>query len=211
MRFYFYKTPDWFKYLYPKLNWKIDTNNKDVYLTFDDGPMPGATDYVLNQLEKYDAKGTFFMVGENVKKNPHVFKDVVNAGHSIGNHTYNHLSGWKYNQSEYLENVYKCDKIIEDTAGLKPAFFRPPYGRINRKQVKSIYPTHSIVMWSILSGDFDKSLNFHSSRKALSKSRNGDILVFHDSNKYLDNIKKLLPDVLQILSDKGYNMKGLKD
>ena len=182
-----------------------DQSAPAVYLTFDDGPHPVVTPFVLQQLQQFEALATFFMVGNNITKHPAIFDEVKNAGHTIGNHTYNHLNGYKTSVDKYLENVLKASGTID---GKK---FRPPYGRINKKQALSINNAGlELVMWSLLSGDFDAST---SSQKCLSNVINnikpGDIVVFHDSEKAFSHLQFVLPKVLSFCVCKGWQMKGL--
>ncbi len=181
-------------------------DKKVLYLTFDDGPIPEVTEFVLDSLEKYKAKATFFCIGDNIGKHPLIFKKVVDGGHSIGNHTFNHLNGWKTSTDDYLENIKRCDQQLP----LQTDLFRPPYGRITKSQAKALLPARKIVMWDVLSGDF--SLNI-SPVKCLSKtiqySRPGSILLFHDSIKAKKNMEYTLPRVLDHFGNMGYEFRKL--
>ena len=184
MRFYFYTTPVWLKKLYRSLDWTIqDAKSNQIYLTFDDGPVPGATTTVLDILRSHNAKATFFVVGENVRKHPQLLRDVGSEGHQIGNHTFNHVKGWGNSVSDYISQVDACDQIIEATLGKASGLFRPPYGRITFAQARAVSQSHKVIMWQILSGDFDPGLNVKTSLQALRRAKGGDILVFHDSQK----------------------------
>jgi peptidoglycan-N-acetylglucosamine deacetylase len=199
---YFIKTPWFLKKLYPKLVWNINNAPRCIYLTFDDGPIPIVTPFVLNILKQHDAKATFFCIGDNVNKHPDVFKQVKAAGHAIGNHTYNHLKGWKTEDQTYLENFEKADKLVESN------LFRPPYGRIKRSQVKLLQaakPRLKIIMWSVLSGDFDINLTPEKClRNVLEGIKSGDIVVFHDSLKAFDRLKFVLPRAMEVWRKEGY-------
>src|SRR6201996_2939674 len=178
---YLVKTPWLLKKLYSNLIWNRSRNNHCIYLTFDDGPIPIVTPLVLNILQQYNAKATFFCIGDNVRKHPDVFEQVKNAGHAIGNHTFNHLRGWSTNDLTYLENFEKADELIGSN------LFRPPYGRIKRSQarlLKAARPDIQIVMWNVLSADFDLKISPQKCLdNAIKNTRANDIVLFHDSLK----------------------------
>ncbi|MBC7875361.1 MAG: polysaccharide deacetylase family protein [Ferruginibacter sp.] len=206
---YFVKTPWWLKKIYPSRLWNIDTKEKIIYLTFDDGPHPGATPFVLDELKKYKAKATFFCIGKNVVTYPAIYKRILIEGHSTGNHTQNHLNGWKTKNDTYLADVTEASRYI--TSGL----FRPPFGRIRSSQVKGLgeamkNKSSKIVMWDILPGDFDQSV---SKEKCLDrvtyKAGQGSIIVFHDSEKAFPCLEYVLPRVLQFFNEKGYAFGSL--
>jgi len=197
------KTPKWLKLLYPKLLWEANAANRCIYLTFDDGPIPIVTPFVLNILKQYSAKATFFCIGDNVRKHPDVFKQVKQEGHAIGNHTFNHLKGWKTEDKLYLDNFVQADQLLDTK------LFRPPYGRIKRSQVKLLHqakPEIQIVMWSVLSGDYDVTI---SPERCLSNviknTRPGDIVLFHDSLKAQERMEYALPRALEYWSGQGYS------
>ena len=179
--------------------------NKVLYLTFDDGPIPEVTPWVLEQLETYNAKATFFCVGENVKRHPQIFRQVVDAGHTVGNHTYNHLSGWATENVPYFHNVRHCARVVNSD------LFRPPYGKLKPKQVQFLQRHYKIVMWDVLSGDFDPQV---SPEKCLSNvvtnAGPGSIVVFHDSLKAEANIRYTLPRTLKFFSSQGYQFERLE-
>jgi len=201
------KTPWLLKNLYPNLLWNIDNSTRCIFLTFDDGPIPIVTPFVLNILKQYNAKATFFCIGDNVCKHPDIFEQVKNDGHAIGNHTYNHLNGWKTDNKTYLDNFLKADELIN--AGL----FRPPYGRIKRSQIKlfkQIRPGLQIIMWSVLSGDFDINLPPEKClENVLKHTGSGDVVLFHDSLKAKARMEYALPKALDVWSRKGYTFKAL--
>ena len=207
--FYFIKTPWWLKKLYRSCVWSLSPVKKTIYLSFDDGPHPTATPFVLNELNKYNAKATFFCIGKNVAANNNIYQKIVAAGHSIGNHTYNHLNGWKTGNDLYLDNIQKATTYINSN------LFRPPYGRIKKSQVKllqSSYPKLKIIMWSVLSGDFDLKISPEKCFENVTKSvESGSIVVFHDSEKAFNNLVYALPRVLEYFSKEGYNFEKIEN
>ncbi len=204
------KTPWWLPKLAPGgLLWRgPDTDVPTVYLSFDDGPHPVATPFVLKQLETYGAQATFFCIGKCVAEHPDIFSRIIAAGHSIGNHTYNHLNGWKTTTAAYLDNIAEAARCIPGN------LFRPPYGRIRRAQAGALRSDTSgpwtIYMWSLLSGDFDTKLSPEQClANVLSHISPGDIVVFHDSTKAWDRLRYVLPFVLDYCKEKGWKMAGL--
>ena len=197
-----------FRWLYPSLLWKVKTEHKELYITFDDGPIPEITPWTLEQLELYNAKATFFCVGENVKVDREIFDSIVTSGHSIGNHTYNHLKGWRSTTADYLANYEKAKKVIGAEVNPK-ALFRPPYGRINGQQIKAL-SNCQIVMWDVLSGDFHQTLT---PKRILARSikatQKRSIIVFHDNIKAFENLKVVLPEYLRHFSELGFKFKAL--
>ncbi|MFN8274156.1 MAG: polysaccharide deacetylase family protein [Flavobacteriaceae bacterium] len=190
------------KWLFPKYIWNLPTHEKIVFLTFDDGPMPEITPWVLDQLDAYQVKATFFCIGDNVRKHPEIYEEVMRRGHAIGNHTFNHLNGWKTATSTYIENTIKW----EEYAATQSVLFRPPYGKIKRSQAQKLMQKgYKIIMWDVLSADFDTSV---SPEKCLSNVVNhlesGSIVVFHDSLKAFKNIQYALPKTLQFLKENGF-------
>ncbi len=204
---YLINSPFWLQWLYPSLTWHKSREEKCVYLTFDDGPIPVVTPFVLNTLKKYDAKATFFCIGDNVAKYPDIFQQIPAGGHSIGNHTYNHLKGWKTNTRLYIDNTQKCDELLHSN------LFRPPYGKIKRSQILSLkakFPGLDIIMWDVLSGDFDPGITAEKCLNNVIKyTRNGSVIVFHDSIKAYPRLEYALPLVLEFLADKGYGFRCL--
>ncbi|HEX7846291.1 MAG TPA: polysaccharide deacetylase family protein [Chitinophagaceae bacterium] len=205
--FYVVKTPWWLRKIYSSYVWKIDTNEKELYLTFDDGPHPGITKFVLQQLKEYNAKASFFCIGKNVAAHPAVYQQIVDEGHSVGNHTQDHLNGWKTNTEEYLKN------IAEAANSISSPLFRPPYGRIRSSQARRLHEAikdPKLIMWDVLSGDFDQSL---SKEKCLSnvtgKSRPGSIIVFHDSEKAFPRVEYVLPRTLSFFTERGFKFRSL--
>ena len=205
---YLIKTPFWLRALYPNCTWKIPSKEKVIYISFDDGPHPEATPFVLAALKKFNAKATFFCIGNNVLKHPNVYESILLQGHQVGNHTYDHLNGWKTETPTYIENIKDATNLIESN------LFRPPYGRITRKQIKNIKsdskcPQH-IIMWDVLSGDFDLKLTGEDCAKNVIKNTQpGSIIVFHDSQKSWERMSVALPIVLAYFSNLGYRMEAL--
>lgn len=207
------KTHPIVKWLFPKYVWDFETKEKVVWLTFDDGPIPEITQWVLSELEKHHAKATFFCIGDNIRKNPKVFQQVIEKGHSIGNHTFNHLKGWETDNATYIENVRLCAEQIQQptTNNRQPAtsnqqLFRPPYGKIKRKQARVLRQAgYQIIMWDIVSADFDASVSPKEClQNVLKNVRPGSIIVFHDSVKAWKNLEYALPKTLKFLSENGY-------
>jgi peptidoglycan-N-acetylglucosamine deacetylase len=206
-----HRTPFFLPWLYPpSLLWRIETSEKVVYLTFDDGPVDGPTQFVLDELEKYNAKATFFCIGDNIQKHPDVFQNIINAGHRIGNHTFNHMNGWRSNPSTYRENITLCDGQISKFATANYSkLFRPPYGRISRSQIRDL-SDYKIIMWDVLSVDYNKNLSPHSClRNTIRATRPGSIIVFHDSYKAEKNLVYALPRFLEHFSEKGFRFNLL--
>ncbi len=201
------KTPWLLKKLYPQLVWDVNHHDHCIYLTFDDGPIPIVTPFVLNILKQYNAKATFFCIGDNVRKHPEAYEQVKADGHAIGNHTYNHLDGWKTNNQTYLENFLLADELIGSN------LFRPPYGRIKKSQVKLLKeakPGLQIIMWNVLSGDFDINLKPEKCLDNVIKNTStGDMVLFHDSLKAFDRLKYVLPRAMEIWSKGGYTFRSL--
>lgn len=206
---FFHKTPGIIKWLYPQLVWSMPEDQKSIYLTFDDGPIPGLTDFILDTLENYNATATFFCVGENLKKHKNIATRAISNGHILGNHTFNHLNGWKTPQAQYLDNVQMCqDQILE--LGQKGKLLRPPYGRISRRQIKALAKDYHIIMWDVLSGDYSAKISRESClRQTIKASHNGSIVLFHDNLKAEDNLKHALPAFLEHFHKQGYKFKSL--
>jgi peptidoglycan/xylan/chitin deacetylase (PgdA/CDA1 family) len=206
---YLVKTPWILKKIYPDYLWSIDTKAKEIYLTFDDGPHPVATPFVLKQMKQYNALATFFCIGKNVILYPEIYKQISVEGHSIGNHTQNHLNGWKTKNDIYLKDVADASRIID--TGL----FRPPYGRITSFQAKNLKSVFNgkhpkVVMWDVLSGDFDTTITPETClANVIRKTIPGSIVVFHDSEKAFLRLEYTLPRVLKYFSENGYSFKTI--
>jgi len=203
------KTHRLVKWLFPKYIWDFKTNDKVVWLTFDDGPIPEVTEWVLAQLEKHHAKATFFCIGDNIRKNPGVFLKVIENGHSIGNHTFNHLKGWETETADYIGNVRLCEEQIQRLTTTDQRLFRPPYGKIKRKQARILREAgYKIIMWDIVSADFDAEISPEEClQNVLRNVAPGSIIVFHDSLKAWKNLEYALPKTLEFLSGNGYRCK----
>jgi len=206
-----FKTSGLLRKIFPNFIWKIDTDQLILYLTFDDGPIPGITEWVLEVLEEDKVPATFFCVGDNIRKHPEVFKKILEKGHRVGNHTFNHLSGWKTDTVVYGENIAKCQQLMnsfdafrEQEKGKVP-LFRPPYGRIKKSQAVPLRNSHQVIMWDVLSGDFAKNI---SAEKCLEKtaqySTKGSIVVFHDSIKTEKKLREVLPSFLSAMLEQGF-------
>lgn len=202
---YFVKTPFWLKKIFSSYSWEVRTGEKELYLTFDDGPHNIATPFVLQQLEQFDAKATFFCIGKNVILHPEIHAAILKKGHTIGNHTHNHLNGWKVNTKDYSTDVDEASKHISSR------LFRPPYGRITNSQGKVLLcKDFKVIMWDVLSGDFDKNITVEKcATNVIRNARKGSIIVFHDSEKAYNNLNYALPKVLEHFSEKGYVFKSL--
>lgn len=206
---YFVKTPWWLKKIYPHRLWQVDTEEKIIYLSFDDGPHPVATPFVLDELKKLDAKATFFCIGKNVAAYPALYKRIIDEGHSVGNHTQQHLNGWKTNKETYLSDVALAAEYIQSN------LFRPPYGRLKSVQAKGISKAMKnklakIVMWDVLSGDFDETLSKEQClNNVIHHTTCGSIVVFHDSDKAFSRLQYTLPKTLDFFSSRGYIFTNL--
>jgi peptidoglycan/xylan/chitin deacetylase (PgdA/CDA1 family) len=196
---FIHRIPSFITQIFPNLIWKmpvIGNNDRRVYFTFDDGPTPEITNFVLEQLDNFDAKATFFCIGKNVLENPELIKLIISKGHSIGNHTMNHANAWKCSKTTYLENIQQCEDAFKEM-NIRSVGFRPPYGRMTRSASLKIRQSANIFMWTILTGDYNKNLNTDIVlKKCLKQIKPGDIIVFHDSIKASDNLKRLLPEFL---------------
>jgi peptidoglycan-N-acetylglucosamine deacetylase len=209
-----HRTPFFLPWLYPSLTWRMSTSKKELYLTFDDGPVVGPTEFVLDTLQKFNVKATFFCIGENIRKHPEVFKKIVYQGHTIGNHTYNHLNGWKTDTADYKSNVLRCQDEIdkqlvqfEDLSQTK--IFRPPYGRIKGQQIKML-SAFKIIMWDVLSVDYNRHLSPERCLKnTIGATRAGSVVVFHDSFKAEKNLTFVLPRFIEHFGSQGYTFKAI--
>lgn len=194
------------KQLFSKYVWDIPNHQNKVYLTFDDGPTPEITEWTLNQLKKYNAKATFFCIGDNIRKYPEIFQKVMVENHSIGNHTFNHLNGWKTATPEYVENAKLYEVEHSKLKIQKCKLFRPPYGKIKLSQSKIIRKLgYKIIMWDVLSEDFDQEITPEKCLENVIKNvASGSIIVFHDSQKAFRNLEYTLPRTLAFLKEKGF-------
>jgi len=220
VKFYFPKTPSIVMRFFATYIWRFSLDAKEIYLTFDDGPTPEITDFVLEELKKYDAKASFFCIGKNIQKHPDIFKRILLDKHTIGNHTQQHLNGWKTKKIPYIHNILACEHTILDTlekvqeAGMKTQgakLFRPPYGKIKRSQAKELdRKGYRIIMWDVLSADFDTDIsNEKCLQNVLKNTKNGSIIVLHDSVKASKKIRFVLPKILKEFSKKGFVFKAI--
>lgn len=192
------------KWLFPNVVWSIE-DNEGIYLTFDDGPTPGVTEWILQTLERYDAKATFFVLGKNVEMYPDLYQMILDKGHKIGNHTYSHQKGWNMPLDRYIEDV--------DLAGdmLHTELFRPPYARITRTQLRQISQRYRVVMWNVLSRDYNRQLSPRACLRGTIKGlRGGDIISLHDSDKSFRNTSYVLPFILRKAQELGLKCKILE-
>jgi peptidoglycan/xylan/chitin deacetylase (PgdA/CDA1 family) len=205
-RLKFYRTPAPLTWLYPSLTWRMPAESKEVYLTFDDGPVPGPTEFVLDVLRDNAIKGTFFCIGQNIEKHPQILRHIMEEGHSIGNHTFNHLNGWNVSAEEYIANVMACGSLIDSASRI----FRPPYGRISRKAIRML-KDYQIVMWDVLSYDFSSKISpAQCLQGALAAVRPGSIVVFHDSYKAEKNLTFALPRFIDECRKRGLAFAPLR-
>ncbi len=217
---YTVRPPFFLKWYYSNnLIWNKDSTEKFVYLTFDDGPIPNVTTFVLNTLKSFNVKATFFCIGDNISKHPEVFERIKADGHAVGNHTHNHLKGWKTDDKTYIDNFWQCQALTETN------LFRPPYGRIKKSQIRKLVNSWQLtvgkklktenselqtVMWDVLSGDFDPKLTPEKCyQNVIKNTRNGSIIVFHDSLKAWDRMEYALPKSIEYLLQQGYQFKTL--
>ncbi|MEP6676404.1 MAG: polysaccharide deacetylase family protein [Ferruginibacter sp.] len=206
--FYFVRTPGWLKKLYRNYTWDVKNTGNSIYLTFDDGPHPSITGFVLDELKKYKAHATFFCIGNNIFQYPEVYQRIIDEGHATGNHTYDHLNGWKTEDEIYFENVQQAGKLIHSQ------LFRPPFGRIKRSQFRKLKASENdfkVIMWDVLSADFDTNISREKClANVLNNARCGSIIVFHDSEKAREKMCYALPEVLKFFTEKGYLFKKIE-
>jgi len=203
---YLVKTPQFIQNLFPNFTWRVPTQEKQLFLTFDDGPIPEVTPWVLEQLAAYNAKATFFCVGDNIRKHRDVFDAVVENGHTVGSHTFNHLDGWATDNIPYFHNVRHSANMVDST------LFRPPYGRLKPKQAQFLMRHYQIVMWDVLSADFDANISREQCLKNVTKNAGpGSIVVFHDNIKAIERLEYALPRVLEHFTSLGYVFQSLTD
>lgn len=201
-----FKTPKLITKILPDILWRMSPSNPSIYLTFDDGPIPQVTPWVLEILKEYSAKATFFCVGENVKKYPEILKSIKQQGNSIGNHTDHHVDGWKTGLTDYVKEVQECGKRVQSK------LFRPPYGHLTPSQYRALKMNYKIVYWDLISYDFDPRLSPEKCLGMLKwKTQNGSILVFHDSLKSIATLKMILAPFLKYCQDEGYRFEVLPE
>lgn len=198
---YLYKIPTFIRWIYPEAWWTIPQEEKTIFLTFDDGVTPQLTEFIVAQLDAFDAKATFFLVGEQSSKYPELVQLLKDKGHSLGNHTYNHLNGWKVKDAHYLENIEKCQAITQSN------LFRPPYGRIKRSQIKALKYKYNIIMWDLIVGDFDANTSAEICLERMKKYTTSDsIIVLHDNAKFEEKVRYILPRILEFYKQQGFKL-----
>lgn len=201
---YWVKTSTIFKFIFKGLVWSIPAKKNTLFLTFDDGPTPGVTDFVLDILDHYNAKATFFCLGKNIEQHPGIFEDIIQQDHAVGNHTYSHKNGWKTKNKIYYQDVKDFPYPTK--------LFRPPYGKITLSQYSVLRTQYSIIMWDVLSGDFDPKVSGEQClTNVLKYAQPGSIIVFHDSVKAREKLKYALPKVLEHFSNKGYEFSAIAE
>ena len=205
--FYLSKMPRWISAFYKQCIWSVPVTEKKVFLSFDDGPHPTITPFVLDELKKYNARASFFCIGKNVLAFPEVYKRIIDEGHAVGNHSFNHLNGWKTNDAIYLDDIAEAKKYIDSN------LFRPPYGRITRFQLDQLNKPRfklKTVMWTVLSGDFDTKITPEKClENVMNNCKPGSIIVFHDSEKAMERMRFALTGTLEQLSKQGYSFEKL--
>ena len=203
---YLVKTPEFIQHLFPNFTWRIPSLDKVLHFTFDYGPIPVLTPWVLEQLKAYNARATFFCVGDNIRKHSQVFQQITEYGHAVGNHTLNHLNGWVSDNLPYFHNVRHCAKLVNSV------LYRPPYGRMKPKQAQFLQRHYRIVMWDVLSGDFDAALTPQQCfENVKNNARPGSIVVFHDSLKAEERLTYALPRALQYFCERGFRFEALDE
>lgn len=205
-----HRVPFFLPLLYPRLTWRMDPSEKSLYLTFDDGPVPGPTEFALNVLAGTSVKATFFCIGDNIRKHPEVFRAVTAGHHAVGNHTFHHVNGWKTSTEDYIRDVKAFETVAGEITNIPDArLFRPPYGRITRRQIRGL-SGYRIIMWDVLSQDYNHSITPERClRQTLRACREGSVIVFHDSYKARRNMEYVLPRLIDHFAGRGFNFKTL--
>lgn len=206
MKLYWVKTRWFIKWIFPHFVWSIPNREKTIYLTFDDGPTPQVTEWVLSILKQHNIKASFFCIGNNIEKHPDIFKKVIDEGHAIGNHTFNHLNGWNTDNKVYLDNIDQCENVISKGLRTKSTLFRPPYGKIKSAQAAAVKKKgYKIIMWDVLSADFDQSITPQKCLENVTKNtQEGSVIIFHDSVKAYNNLEYALPEAIEYLKKKNF-------
>ena len=198
--------PHFLKKLFPSLTWDYNTGEKVVYITFDDGPIPQSTAWTLKLLKEKNVKATFFCVGDNVRKHPEIYQRILDEGHRVGNHTFNHVNGWKLRSSNYLRNIIKAKRYIQSN------LFRPPYGKLIRPQIKWLQKEgYTIVMWDVLTKDYDAKILPQECLNRSLKAKEGSIILFHDSLKAETNLRYALPKFIELKLSEGFHFGLISD
>ena len=211
MKLRWIKTHWLIKKIFSNYIWAIPNAENKVYLTFDDGPTPEITNWTLNELQKFEAKATFFCIGDNLRKYPEIYKEIIQKGHSIGNHTFNHLNGWKTNTQTYIENAKLFETELSKIDTKKYNLFRPPYGKMKSSQANYLIKSgYKIIMWDVLSADYDQTISSEECLDNVLKNiSSGSIIVFHDSIKGFKNWEFVLPRTLEFIKNRGYSCEVL--
>jgi len=197
--------PKYLQLLYPSATWRIPSEEKAMYLTFDDGPIPDITPKVLDLLDQYNAKATFFCIGENVIKHPEIYSDILKRGHQTGNHTYHHKNAWKVKYEDYIRDIETASKVIDST------LFRPPYGKLTPRTLWFLHKKYQLIMWDIISCDFDLQINKETVlSNVLNTATKGSIIVMHDSLKASENMLYALPRILEHFTNQGFVFKAIQ-
>ena len=190
------------RWLYPRATWRMDSREKSVYLTFDDGPIPEATPFTLDVLDRFGIKATFFMVGDNARKYPHLLEEVRRRGHRIGNHTFNHIGGLRWLSRNYVRNVERANELLQTN------LFRPPHGWMKWSEYIRLGKRYRVVMWDVVTRDYSKWVTPQDVVNNVKRyTRNGSIITFHDSMKSIEKLKSALPESIQWLKEQGYEFK----
>lgn len=206
-----FKTPVWLPWVYPHWEWKKRVKSPQIFLTFDDGPIPDISEFVLDTLQAYDAQASFFCVGDNIRKHPDIFQKILQAGHQVGNHTFHHRNGRQLSTSEYWQEVSLCQEQIDRyVPSTQAKLFRPPYGRLKAAQSRQVRRHYRVIMWDVLTYDFDAQLSPETAlSKALQNTQAGSIVLFHDSLKAEKTLRYALPRFMDHFARKGYQFSSL--
>ena len=195
------KTPKFIHALFPSLVWRKETTNKEVWLTFDDGPDPEITPWILTVLKKENIKATFFLVGEQIEQYPELVGIIINGGHAIANHSYSHKNGWLTSKKKYLADIEKCQELMP-----RNQLFRPPYGKITKAQIEELKVKYKIILWDVLSCDFQQKITPEGVKKnILNNTKEGSIIVLHNNQKSFNNLQSILAGTIRILKEKGFS------
>lgn len=210
--FYFTKIPKVVRKYYSAYTWRKKSREKTLYLTFDDGPTPEVTDWVLDQLNAYQARATFFFIGQQVQNHSEIAHRVIDRGHCVGNHTFSHKDGWKTETQPYLRDFLKCQQVIKEYTGYLTPYFRPPFAHITQSQAHLVMRSHEIIMMDVMSGDFDETLDGEKCLHNVTRNtKSGSIVLFHDSKKAFPRLKICLPQVLAHFDQQGYQFRGIDE
>ena len=200
----FVKPPKIIRLFYPNLTWKKQTNSKKIWLTFDDGPDPDVTPWLLSCLKNERVKATFFLIGRDMEKFPEIVKLIENEGHVIGNHSYSHKNGWITNNNDYLEDVMRCQKLMPENK-----LYRPPYGKLSFNQINTLKKQYKLILWDVLSMDFNTPSISKIKKNVLNNVENGSIIVFHNNKKSFNVLKESLKNIIRELQKKGFQFSNL--